>query len=93
MIYPLLTIMTGEIDVIEAVEQGNDGAQSTLHTSDGCKMTGKRKEYGSVSGTDCYNGTDYNAGCGIKGGNDTYGEALNSEGGGVSATILASFGP
>lgn len=81
---PLLIYLLGEIDVVEAVEQGNTGAQSTLHTKENCKMNVERKQYGSVTGTNCWNGTDDNAGCGVQGGNETYGKAFNDNGGGVS---------
>ena len=47
-------------------------------------MKSKRKETGTVLETNCWNGTDDNAGCGVKGDVATYGEALNDNGGGVS---------
>lgn len=74
----------GEIDVIEAVEQGNKGNQMTLHTSKGCTMKTKRKETGTVSGTNCWNSTNDNEGCGVKGAKSSYGAALNEAGGAVS---------
>lgn len=80
----LLTGMLGEIDVMEAVEQANTGNQVTLHTDEGCTMKVKRKEYGTVLDTNCWNETNDNAGCGVKGADDTYGEAFNDNGGGVS---------
>ena len=55
----------------------------SLHTTNGCSMSVKRKETGKVLTTNCYNGTDGNTGCGVKGAPDTYGQALNSNGGGV----------
>lgn len=76
----------GEIDIIEAVNQATTGVQSTLHTTKGCTMSVKRKETGSVAGTNCWNGTDSNAGCGVIGPDATYGEAFNNAGGGVYAT-------
>lgn len=57
----------------------------TLHTSDGCDMKVKRKESGKALTTNCWNGTDDNAGCGVQGADDTYGEALNANGGGIYA--------
>lgn len=74
----------GEIDVIEAVEQGNKGNQMTLHTSEGCTMKTKREETGTVVGTNCWNSTNDNEGCGVKGNTSTYGAKLNEAGGGVS---------
>ncbi|GAB7348803.1 hypothetical protein MBLNU459_g7521t2 [Dothideomycetes sp. NU459] len=82
----------GEIDVMEAVEQGNKGNQMTLHTSEGCTMKDKRKETGTVVDTNCWNGTDDNAGCGVQGAVDTYGEAFNDNGGGVYAMELRDAG-
>ena len=76
----------GEIDVVEAVNQATSGNQMTLHTTEGCSMNVKRKETGKVLSTDCLNSTDDNAGCGVQGAQDTYGPALNANGGGVSST-------
>jgi hypothetical protein len=78
----------GEIDVIEAVEQGNKGNQMTLHTSKGCTMKTKRQETGTVSGTNCWNSTNENEGCGVFGPKDSYGAALNEAGGAVSRTSI-----
>ena len=75
--------MHGEIDVVEAVNTATTGNQMTLHTTNGCTMDGKRKETGKVLTKNCYNGTDDNAGCGVQGAEDTFGEALNANGGGV----------
>lgn len=85
----LLTVVTGEIDVAEAVEQGNTGVQTTLHTKKGCTMGVKRKQYGGVLKDNCWNGTDDNAGCGVQGAVETYGEAFNDNGGGVSVFSYA----
>ena len=74
----------GEIDVVEAVNQGTSGNQVTLHTTDGCKMNVKRKETGKSLSKNCLNSTDDNAGCGVQAPDDTYGDALNKNGGGVS---------
>lgn len=73
----------GEIDVMEGVNQASNGNQVTLHTTKDCKMNHKRKELASVLTTDCYNGTDSNAGCGVRGVADTFGEGFNANGGGV----------
>jgi len=75
----------GEIDVVEAVNSATTGNQMTLHTTNGCKMDRKRKESADVLQTNCYNGTNNNAGCGVQGANDTYGEVFNINGGGVYA--------
>lgn len=74
----------GEIDVVEAVNTATNGNQMTLHTSKDCTMNVRRKEKGKVLTQDCCNGTDANSGCGVQGSPDTYGQALNSNGGGVS---------
>ncbi|EMC92043.1 glycoside hydrolase family 16 protein [Baudoinia panamericana UAMH 10762] len=75
----------GEIDVMEAVNQATTGNQMTLHTTDDCKMNVKRKETGEVQTSNCYNATDENAGCGVQGAADTFGEAFNANGGGIYA--------
>ena len=74
----------GEIDVIEATNAGTFGGQSTLHTTDGCTMGVKRKESGSVQNKNCYYEANGYTGCGVKGGESTYGPEFNSQGGGVS---------
>jgi len=73
----------GEIDVVEAVNQATTGNQMTLHTTSGCTMKVKRKETGKSLTTNCLNSTDDNAGCGVQGVADTYGESFNDNGGGV----------
>lgn len=78
----------GEIDVVEAVNSAISGNQMTLHTIDGCSMSVKRKETGTVLTNKCLNGTDNNAGCGVLGAPDTYGPTLNANGGGVSSIFL-----
>lgn len=89
---PDLITFTGEIDVVEAVNQATTGNQMTLHTTSGCKMNAKRKETGTVLTKDCLNSTDSNAGCGVQGAADTYGEAFNNNGGGVYAMEWRSAG-
>lgn len=46
-------------------------------------MHAKRKESGKVLTSNCFNGTDSNAGCGVQGPHATFGEAFNNNGGGV----------
>jgi hypothetical protein len=82
----------GEIDVIESTNTATVGNQMTLHTTEGCSMSVKRKESGSVLTTNCYNGTDGNAGCGVQGQPATFGEAFNNNGGGVYAMELRDAG-
>lgn len=82
----------GEIDVVEAVNQATTGVQSTLHTTKDCTMNVKRKQSGAVAGTNCWNGTDANAGCGVTGPPSTYGQAFNQAGGGVYACELRKEG-
>ena len=80
--------MSGEIDIVEAVEQGNTGGQVTLHTKNSCTMGGvKRHQYGGVLKDNCWNGTDDNAGCGVQGAPETYGQKFNDNGGGVRILI------
>ncbi|KAI0540156.1 concanavalin A-like lectin/glucanase domain-containing protein [Xylaria digitata] len=76
----------GEIDVMEAVNQATDGNQMTLHTTKGCTVSGvKRKMTGSSLKTNCYNGTDDNAGCGVSGPSDSFGQGYNNVQGGIVA--------
>ncbi|KAK4545367.1 hypothetical protein LTR36_003547 [Oleoguttula mirabilis] len=82
----------GEIDVMEAVNQATTGNQMTLHTTDDCKMDVKRKESGTVLEKNCWNETESNAGCGVQGAQDTFGEAFNDNGGGVYALELRDAG-
>lgn len=77
---------------MEAVNQATTGNQMTLHTTDDCKMNVKRKEYGTVVDKNCWNETNDNAGCGVKGADDTFGEAFNDNGGGVYAMELRDAG-
>lgn len=84
---------SGEIDIMESVNNATTGNQMTLHTTNGCSMDGvKRKETGTILSTDCYNGTDSNAGCGVRGSASTFGAAYNALGGGVVAMELRSAG-
>jgi len=82
----------GEIDVLEAVNTAATGNQMTLHTTNDCTMNGKRKETGTALEKNCYNGTDNNSGCGVQAPDDTFGEALNNNGGGVYAMEWRSAG-
>lgn len=82
----------GEIDVMEAVNQATSGNQMTLHTTGNCKMNVKRKETGKVLTKNCLNSTGDNAGCGVQGPVDTFGEAFNNNGGGVYAMELRDAG-
>ncbi|KAI0910652.1 concanavalin A-like lectin/glucanase domain-containing protein [Ustulina deusta] len=76
----------GEIDVMEAVNQATDGNQMTLHTTKGCSVGGvKRKMTGSSLNGNCYNGTNDNAGCGVGGTSDSFGEDYNTADGGIVA--------
>ncbi|KAH9819871.1 Glycoside hydrolase family 16 protein [Teratosphaeria destructans] len=82
----------GEIDVMEAVNKANTGNQMTLHTTADCKMNAKRKETGTVINKNCWNETNENAGCGVKGNVATYGEEFNQNGGGIYAMELRDAG-
>lgn len=74
----------GEIDIIEATNNGTWGSSSTLHTTNHCSMGVKRKETGKVTSTNCYNGTNENEGCGVTNSVASYGPEFNNNGGGVS---------
>lgn len=80
----------GEIDILEASNAAATGNQVTLHTTDGCSMGVKRKQEGSTLQEDCYNVTNGNAGCGVKGEPETYGEKFNDNGGGVSLILFSA---
>ncbi|KAI4745918.1 putative endo-1,3(4)-beta-glucanase [Aureobasidium sp. EXF-12298] len=82
----------GEIDVVETVNQGNTGNQMALHTSKGCKMNARRAQTGTVHGTNCYNGTNDNAGCAVMGSSSSYGAEANQDGGAVYAMELRDAG-
>jgi hypothetical protein len=84
----------GEIDVMESVNVGDTGNQMTLHTTGGCKIGKRRsrKQAGEVISNDCYNGTNYNQGCGVRGLVNSYGEAFNANDGGVYALEVRSEG-
>ena len=82
----------GEIDVMEAVNGATTGNQMTLHTSEGCTMSVKRKEAGRVLEKNCWNETNSNAGCGVQGAPATFGQAFNDNGGGVYAMELRTQG-
>ncbi|KAK6346922.1 hypothetical protein TWF696_007022 [Orbilia brochopaga] len=83
----------GEIDIVEAVNQGNKGVQMALHTTKGCQMRKvKRKQSGKILSTNCLNSTNNNMGCAVSGPTDSYGEAVNRNGGGIYAMEWRSAG-
>lgn len=75
----------GEIDVMEAVNQADDGNQMTLHTSDGCSMNVRREQTGKPQQTNCDATKNDNVGCGVEGDTDSYGQAFNQGNGGIMA--------
>lgn len=75
----------GEIDIMEAVNKADDGNKMTLHTTKGCSMGVRRKQTGDVDQKNCDHSKNSNAGCGVLGDKESYGEALNDNGGGVMA--------
>lgn len=77
---------------MESVNQANTGNQMTLHTTDGCSMSVKRKETGSALTDNCYNGTNSNSGCGVQGSSSTFGPTFNAAGGGIMAMEMRSAG-
>ncbi|KAF2472579.1 family 16 glycoside hydrolase [Lindgomyces ingoldianus] len=84
----------GEIDVMEAVNEGTSGNQITLHTRNGCSIGKhrKRKQTGKALSYNCYNGTNSNEGCGVQGPTSSFGAAFNALGGGIYAMELRSAG-
>ncbi|KAI9924860.1 hypothetical protein ASPWEDRAFT_740224 [Aspergillus wentii DTO 134E9] len=81
----------GEIDILETTNKANEGNTVTLHSTAGCHVEGKRKQTGSAEFLSCED-TNGNAGCGVQGTPDTYGEELNDNGGGVYALELRNAG-
>lgn len=84
----------GEIDIMEATNNGVNGNAMTLHTSKQCSMDVRRNMTGSAEKTDCnvaaYNNS--NAGCGVSGNKASYGEDFNKQGGGVMAVEWRAAG-
>ena len=88
----------GEIDIVEGVNNQNFN-QMTLHTDGGCQMDpGQAWQFsghwasniagGPSSNCDVNAAGQYaNAGCGIIGAQDSYGDGFNKNGGGVFATV------
>lgn len=84
---PMNWPVNGEIDVLETSNRGDTGNMVTLHTTPGCEMDVRRKQTGKALYSRCDNATHGNAGCGVTGGERTYGEAFNAGGGGVCALL------
>ncbi|OJJ50315.1 hypothetical protein ASPZODRAFT_157215 [Penicilliopsis zonata CBS 506.65] len=82
----------GEIDVMESNNKGTEGNAMTLHTTSGCKMSGKRKETGTALEQNCLWSANDESGCSVEGATATYGEAFNDNGGGVYAMELRDAG-
>jgi hypothetical protein len=83
---------SGEIDIMEQVNSGTSGNLMTLHSSDGCSMSVKRQETATILTDNCFNGTNNNAGCGVRNSPATFGPQYNAAGGGVLAMELRSAG-
>lgn len=77
---------------METTNRGNTGNQATLHTTKDCSMGGKRKQIGDALQSSCNHNKNENAGCGVRGAEDTYGEAFNNMGGGIYAMELRDAG-
>ncbi|KAJ5718726.1 hypothetical protein N7488_004372 [Penicillium malachiteum] len=82
----------GEIDVLETTNEGANGNDVTLHTTEGCKMNVKRKHTGYPVFSNCDNTTHSNAGCMVTGAPSTYGRLMNENGGGVYALEIRDAG-
>jgi len=93
----------GEIDIIEGVHNTTQN-RYTLHTSPGCFLDTSKHNPGATSfkevsftgeidTTNCDANVDFNTGCGIKDtAQNSYGFGLNSNGGGVYATLWTADG-
>ncbi|KAK2593220.1 hypothetical protein QQS21_009060 [Conoideocrella luteorostrata] len=82
----------GEIDIMEAVNQGTAGNAMTLHTTGDCSMSVKRKQMGTTEQENCDHSVNKNAGCGVKEKDSSFGAALNSAGGSIMAVEWRSAG-
>lgn len=83
----------GEIDVMGAANMAMTGNQVTLHTSEKCSMRAiTRYQTGNIDGEYCFNGTQNNRGCGVRGSPSTFGPEFNQNGGGVYALEIRKAG-
>lgn len=83
----------GEVDILESVNLANTGNQMTLHTEAGCTMKDHRREMtGESLHANCDAAVNYNSGCGVRGANASYGQALNAGNGGITAVEWRSAG-
>ncbi|CAE6513023.1 unnamed protein product [Rhizoctonia solani] len=82
----------GEIDIIENVNMATVN-QMALHTTQGCTLASGTQVTGTIVSNDCFNGTNGNQGCIVKGASEaTYGAGFASAGGGVYALEWSSEG-
>jgi len=81
----------GEIDIVEGVNN-NQKNQMTLHTGDGCSMSGvPRSQTGSPGQTNCNVYATGNSGCGVvDASTQSYGQGFNNIRGGVYAVDWTS---
>lgn len=70
---------------MEATNKADEGNQMTLHTKPGCNMDVQRKQIDHSLQKNCDSAKNQNAGCGVQGNKETFGEAYNSAGGGLMA--------
>lgn len=70
---------------MEATNKADDGNKMTLHTTSECSMSVRRKMTGDVDQKNCDHSKNSNAGCGVTDDKESYGEALNDNGGGIMA--------
>ncbi|KAG6218482.1 hypothetical protein E4U50_000901 [Claviceps purpurea] len=82
----------GEIDVLESINEGNDGNAMTLHSTDGCTMSVERKQTNPSLHDDCHHKAYKNAGCGVKEPDATFGAAINDAGGSIMAVEWRTAG-
>ena len=78
----MLTKSFHQVDIIEGTNDFGTN-QISLHTTANCTMAENRTMTGYSITQDCWNQTDFNAGCGVKSTEaNSYGPAFNSAGGG-----------
>ncbi|KAJ5177256.1 CAZyme family GH16 [Penicillium canariense] len=82
----------GEIDILESHNHGSHGNEMSLHTTAGCSMDVARMHSGTTLSDTCDISSTANAGCTVVGGPATYGEAFNSNGGGIYTLELRDAG-
>ncbi|KAH9930333.1 concanavalin A-like lectin/glucanase domain-containing protein [Fomitopsis serialis] len=82
----------GEVDIIEGVNR-NTQNQITLHSGDGCTLSGSPNTTSHLLGTQCASSNDNDAGCAYQQDDTTsFGAGFNGAGGGVFAHLWNTDG-